>query len=191
MKLALSRSRSELLQVLMDKNSTGPETAYWVFSNITQDRWENLTILAPGFYGWEFNKTFGHYHSSSEKEVYRVAYGDGILVLQRKHLEGGQVDYERVDQVILIKATAGDELIIPPEYGHSWSNVGMGPVLLLDNWRSGHQEADYQPIAKQNGLAYFLTLANGQITPIANPRYRDLPPPVWMSTAQWRVQQSY
>ncbi len=45
-------------------------------------------------------------------ELYEVLKGDANYLLQRAQNE------ERVDEVILVKATRGDKVIIPPNYGH-------------------------------------------------------------------------
>ncbi len=45
-------------------------------------------------------------------ELYEVLERDAHYLLQRAQ------NGERVDEVILVKATRGDKVIIPPNYGH-------------------------------------------------------------------------
>ena len=72
MKIKSARPLSELKSVLMDANSSGPDPAYWVFEDITKDKWHNMTVTAPGDYNGEFPKTFGHYHGSDSNETYKL-----------------------------------------------------------------------------------------------------------------------
>ncbi len=171
MKLSSSRSLNDLRPLLLNPQSAGPDPAYWLFSDMPS-RWANLTVIAPGRYGQEYTKTFGHYHSSLGPEIYFVASGRGILILQKKHLENGVWKPETVEEVFLVEAQTGQQIIIPPDYGHSWSNIGQDPLLLFDDWCAGHQPADYEMISKLHGLAYYLTDNNGVVTPVLNPNYQ-------------------
>lgn len=158
-----------------------------------------MTVIAPGFFsrdliptGGEFPKTFGHYHGSDAPETYRVIEGKSILMLQKKHFDAEKkwvTDF--VDQVILINALPGDEITIKSVWGHCWSNVGGTPFLTYDNWRQGHQPADYEVIAKLKGMAYYIGLEDGQLRLTPNPNYKNLPQPVWMTAAQFKVSQSF
>lgn len=160
---------------------------YWVFSEITQaGKWDNLTIIAPGRIGGEYPKTFGHYHGRAVPEIYHRTAGSGVLILQKKHIENGRWMPEKVDEVLLVIFEDGDELSIKPEYGHSWSNTGSGPLLLYDNWHEGHTPADYAMIQSLGGLAYFLIEENGKPKAIPNPKYRNLPEPMWLTTKEYK-----
>jgi oxalate decarboxylase/phosphoglucose isomerase-like protein (cupin superfamily) len=46
------------------------------------------------------------------RELYEVLKGDAHYLLQRAQ------NKERVDEAILVKATRGDKVLIPPNYGH-------------------------------------------------------------------------
>lgn len=191
MKLFSTRSLESLKIVLKDPGSTGPDPAYWVFSEVSEGKWANITIWAPGRYNGEYTKTFGHYHpENAANETYRVIEGKGILQLQKKHLENGTWTPEKVDEVFLIKAETGDEIIIPFEYGHCWSNIGDGPLLTFDNWTSGHTPADYEPVEKLQGLAYYLIEEQEEIKAIPNSKYKDLPEPVWLTAEEFAKRQN-
>lgn len=186
MKLGSIRELSGLKPVLKDPNATGPDPAYWVFSEISDAVWFNITITAPGRYSQEYPKTFGHYHpEDAVTEIYKVIEGEGIMLLQKKHLENGQTVPEVVEEVILIKTKPGDEIRITPEWGHSWSNIGHLPLITFDNWSFGHLPTDYEIIEKLQGMAYYLIEENGQPKAVLNPRYQNLPEPLWLTAKEF------
>lgn len=198
MNLSSSHSLQALKPVLQDPKSYGPDPAYWVYSNLSKDKWANLTIIAPGFFSsdlvpteGELPKTHGHYHTKQVNEIYHLIEGEGILLLQKKHLENEKWIPEMVDQVVLIKAKPGDEILIKPEWGHSWSNAGQAPLLSYDNWREGHEPSDYEAVERLKGMAYYLVMEDKQLKLIPNPNYKNLPQPIWMDAAAWKVRQSY
>lgn len=182
MKLASERSLLELRKVLKDPNSTGPDPAYWVFSELDSkdkgNNWANLTIISAGNYSGELPKTYGHYNTTAVDELYHLIEGDGILLLQKG-------SPEKIEEVYLIKAKPGDEIIIKPEYGHSWSNAGETPLLSFDNWTHGHTPADYSPIESRQGMAYYLIRDGESVRALKNPSYGDLPDPIWLSAQEF------
>ncbi|MCL5783845.1 MAG: hypothetical protein M1142_00620 [Patescibacteria group bacterium] len=186
MKLGSSRSLEEMILVLKDPKSFGPDPVYWVFSEVTPEKWANVTITAPGSFDGEYPKTFGHYHSSQINETYHLIEGKGVMVLQKKHFEGDKWIPEMVKEVLLVKAKPGDEITITPEYGHSWSNIGQTPLITYDDWRAGHQPSDYEDIKKLHGMAYYLVEENGEIKAIPNPHYQNLPEPIWLTTEEFK-----
>jgi len=188
MNIRAARNSNELKEVLLDPSSTGPEIAYWVFDEVSEGKWENMTVTTSGLYGTEYPKTYGHYHTASEEtEVYKLVSGKGIFLLQRKHTnEMGEIVPNKVDEVFLIKAeTAGEEIIVPKEYGHSWSNVGNEPLITFDNWRWKHQPTDYTPIKDLHGMVYYLINSNNNIEIVPNPNYIDHPEPKWITPKEF------
>lgn len=186
MKLGTTKQLDALRPVLKNPDSTGPDPVYWVFYELTENEWANNTNIAPGKIGEEFTKTFGHYHASeSPVEIYKVLAGEGVLQLQKKHLENNQHVPNKVDEVYLVRGKAGDEIHIPEDFGHSWSNVGKLPLIQFDNWRSGHTPSDYEPIEKMHGMAYYLIEKDGEVTPVPNPNYQSLPEPKWVSPEEF------
>lgn len=185
MRINSVRDFEGLRSVLKDPTSTGPTVAYQVFTEIDEKPWVNKTVISSGLYGSEFPKTFGHYHGKAVDEKYRVVSGTGLLVLQKKHFDQKMWVAEQVDEVLIIKAAAGDELVITPEYGHSWSNVGQDELVLFDNWSSGHTPQDYYFIEKLHGLAYYIVDENGSPKAVPNPNYKNLPEPKWLSAEEF------
>lgn len=175
-KLGSIRELAALKIVLKDSTSSGPDPVYWVFGEISEEKWANLTVITPGNYNGEFPKTFGHYHpENAPDETYQLIDGQGVLIMQKKDLS----------EVYLIKAKPGDEIIITPEYGHSWSNLGKKPLISYDDWRSGHQPSDYADIARLHGMAYYLIEEGGEVKAVPNPNYKDLPEPIWVTSKEF------
>lgn len=186
MKLSSIRNLAGLKEVLRSPSASGPDPVYWVFSEIGSERFANITVIAPGVFNGEFAKTYGHYHGSKVDETYKLIEGEGVLVLQKKHYEKEVFVPDVVDEVLLVKAEPGDELLIKPEYGHSWSNVGKTALVSLDDWRAGHSPSDYEYIKDMKGLAYYLTIVEGKVEPVLNPNYKSAPFPVWLTAKEYK-----
>lgn len=187
MKLGSIRGLSGMIPVLKDSGAQGPDPVYWVFSETTESKWANLTIIVPGDYNSECPKTFGHYHGVDINETYHLIEGEGVLVMQKKFFDGsGNWIEDKVEEVYLIKANPGDEILITPVWGHSWSNVGELPIISFDDWRSGHKSSDYEVIERLQGMAYYLIKENGEIKTVPNSNYKDLPEAKWVTAAEFK-----
>lgn len=187
MKLGSIRELEGNRPVLKDPQASGPDPVYWVFSEVSDEKWANVTVIAPGLYNGEYPKTFGHYHGTDVDETYHLIEGDGVLQLQSKYIdEKGEWVRDRVKEVYLVRVKPGEEVLITPEWGHSWSNVGKLPILSFDNWRSGHKPTDYEDIQKLQGLAYYLVEENGELKAVPNPHYKDLPKAKWVSAEEFK-----
>ena len=132
----------------------------------------DITIIPPLSMGLEFVKTFGHYHPRVNPwvpytfpELYEVLEGEADYLLQRAG------DEDRVDEVILVKATQGDKVIIPPNYGHVTINPSER-TLKMANWVCRSFESIYEPYAALHGGAYY-ELINGRL--LRNRAYHDAP----------------
>jgi len=181
-----TRSRKELSEVLLNPQSEGPDPVYVVFSGVEEGEWENATIISNGFLDKEFPKTYGHYHpENSPIETYKVLEGEGAFLLQEKFIENGQWVQNRVKTVALVKATKNETITITPNWGHSSSNLGTGPLVTLDNWKNGHTPADYEQIKQLKGMAYYLTQENGGFSLVKNTNYVDLPTPLIMTAEEF------
>lgn len=188
MEIKSSRTLEELKSVLQNPDANGPNVVYWVFKDITQSTWANMTVTVAGRYDKEYPKTYGHYHTSSEAdEVYRLIHGRGIFLLQKKHIdENGNFVPDIVDEVYVIQAdTPDEEIVVPKEYGHSWSNIGDTPLITFDNWIYDHNPADYKPIEKLKGLVYYVVENNGNVELIPNPNYKKHPKPIWVTPKEF------
>lgn len=187
MKLTTQKTLADLKPVLQNPQSTdpNPNPVYFVFQGLPPGKWANITIIQNGKIGEEYPKTFGHYHFAQVDETYHVLAGEGVLQLIEKHMDGGKWNPEKVDKVYLVKAKAGDEITINPQFGHSWSNIGNFPLILFDNWRLGHKPSDYENIEHPHGMAYYLTEKDGKPKAVANPNYKNIPQPVWITASEF------
>lgn len=191
MKLASSRSLEAMKPVLKDPESVGQDPVYWVFSDLSEEEWANMTIIASARYEGEYPKTYGHYHGTDINETYHLIEGEGVLLMQKKFLdESGQWIEDKVEEVLLVKAEPGDEILITPEWGHSWSNLGDYPLVSFDNWRSGHHPSDYGVMERLQGMAYYLVEENGEVTLVPNPNYKDLPEARFITAKEFKEQYS-
>lgn len=107
----------------------------------------DITVLFPGTIGGkkgEYIKTIGHTHSAAE--LYEVLHGTALFVLQEITGE---------NRVFYIKATQGEKIIIPPEFGHITVNIGYEPLILADLFKADVQ-SDYSFFKKHRGAAYWV-----------------------------------
>lgn len=177
------RMLSDMRNVLYDKNWT--KTAknfdvYWFFRNLYRsekhkkimtenDLRYDVTIIPPNKLGIEFTKTVGHYHpkkpgtSVTYPEIYEVLKGKAHYLLQKEN-NGILVD------VVMIKASRGDRVIIPPGYGHITINASKR-TLKMANWVCNSFSSEYGSIEKMGGGAYFM-LIDGIIP---NKNYGNVP----------------
>lgn len=130
----------------------------------------DITIIPPGMLGREYVKTAGHYHplvpgtKLSYTEVYQVLEGKATYLLQKQ-------DGDRICDVIVYYAKAGDCVLIPPGYGHITINSDT-ETLKMANWVYRDFSSVYDPIRDSAGGAYYM-LKEGFIP---NPKYKKLPP---------------
>lgn len=176
------RMLSDISDVLLDPDilQSGDRELYYMYRDlalsvrdheIIQDHGlrYDITIIPPGMLGREYVKTQGHYHPTapgthlSYPEVYEVLSGEAMYLLQKR--EDGIIA-----DVVLIRASSGDKVIIPPDYGHVTINAGT-EELKMANWVSRNFTSVYEPYTTMRGAAYYMT--RGGIIP--NPAYGDVP----------------
>jgi len=131
-----------------------------IFDRIRYD----ITAILPGTVGKEYIKTKGHYHPEGYPEVYEVMNGKAFYLLQRS------LDFESVDDVILVEAGEGDIVIIPPYYGHVTVNRGED-ILIMSNLVSTEFSSIYEPYERRKGAAYYITV-DGMVK---NRNYENIP----------------
>jgi glucose-6-phosphate isomerase len=176
------RMLSDIEAVLLDREilQGGDRELYYMYRDLALSRSDrdtifehslryDITVISPAMLGREYVKTAGHYHPAvpgtdmSYPEVYEVLAGEGHYLLQK--CTGGLVT-----DVVLVRASAGDKVIIPPNYGHVTINTS-NKELKMANWVSRKFSSVYEPYMELHGAAYYLT-EDGFI---ANPGYRDVP----------------
>jgi len=130
----------------------------------------DITIIPPLMLGKEYVKTAGHYHPEvpgdklSYTEIYQVLEGKAEYILQKT--KNGIIK-----DIILIHATKGNIVIIPPNYGHITINTSKNR-LKMSNWVSSEFTSIYEPIKEKRGAAYYFLKDN---TIIKNQNYTKIP----------------
>jgi oxalate decarboxylase/phosphoglucose isomerase-like protein (cupin superfamily) len=192
MRLEWLRSKAEIKDVLLEPKANGPEIAYWIFSdlssktkNTNKKKWQNMTVIAPGLYGNEFPKTYGHYHTHHVLETYKLTAGEGIFILQKKFMEKGQWNPEKVSEIYMVKLSPNEEIVVPHEFAHSWSNIGDTPLVTFDDWDSGHVPTDYEAIKRLKGMCFYI-VNDGGIKFVPNPRYKNHPEPKILTAKEFQ-----
>lgn len=143
----------------MDCSASGP--LYAMFRDLAKsaaDRWwleqndlrYDITVIPPRIICGEFVKTKGHYHPKNEAgrgfpEVYEVLKGTAHYLLQR----------EDTTDVVLVVATSGEVVIVPPGYGHVTINPTTDQTLHMANIVSSRFASDYSKYVNKKGAAYY------------------------------------
>jgi glucose-6-phosphate isomerase, archaeal len=127
----------------------------------------DITVIPAQTLCGEYVKTKGHYHPQNPAgfmypEIYEVLEGTGHYLLQTLN----------ADDVVMIEATAGEKILIPPGYGH----VTINPAsvrLVMANLVSTEFASDYSPYEEHRGAAYY-EMEGGAL--VKNPHYPHAPP---------------
>ncbi len=178
-----TRTQQMMKEVLMDESASGPEVHYHMIRGGKDLR--NITIWETGRVGQEYIKTYGHYHVGNIDETYWILYGEGITIAQRRAVgpDGKPLDDE-IDEIKIVKVASGNAVYMPRGWAHAGVNIGNtffataddSPVNFEDVDPSslpGH--ADYEPIKRMRGMAYYIVEENGQPTLVKNPAYKKVP----------------
>lgn len=165
-------------EVLMEPNAPAPEAHYHMVRGGKDLR--NITIWEPGKVGSEYIKTYGHYHVGNIDETYWIIYGQGITIAQKR---AGDSDDE-IEQIRIIRAKVGDAVYMPKGWAHAAVNVGDTFFVTADDSPVNFEDvdpsslpghADYEPIKKMRGMAYYIVEENGEPTLVKNPLYKKVP----------------
>ncbi len=177
-----SRTHDKMQDVLMDPNGIGPEIHYYMIRGGVDQR--NITVWEPGTISGEYIKTYGHYHVGDLSETYWIIFGQGIALLQKlKEKENGEMIADEVEEFKAVHVKAGEEIFMPPKYGHLVVNTGEtyfataddSPVNFGDKDPSsfpGH--ADYELVKEMRGFAYYVVEHEGKPALKKNPLYKSI-----------------
>lgn len=177
------RTHKEMIDVLMDPKSVGPDVHYFMIRGGSKKK--NITIWESGLVGEEYIKTYGHYHVRDFLETYTVLEGEGIILLQERKLDANKNPIN--DEVSYVKAIfvkAGSVVPIPERAGHLALNTGDTWFVTSDdspvNFDKAKEaawpkHADYEPIKKMHGFAYYVVNKNGKPTFVKNKNYKNVP----------------
>jgi glucose-6-phosphate isomerase len=169
------RTIEEIRNVLMEPACECREPLYFMYRDLSKNREDgqwlrdqglryDITVIPARTLCGEYVKTKGHHHPVNRKgvsypEIYEVLEGEAHYLLQTRS----------ADDVRLVLAGPGDQVLIPPGFGHVTINPG-GVTLVMANIVSTLFESDYSVYERLRGAAYF-ELEGGGFT--RNPRYPD------------------
>ncbi len=188
-----AREHEKMKEVLMHPEAEGPEFHYYMIRG--GDKKTNITVWETGTVGGEYIKTYGHYHVGHLDETYNVAEGEGVLLLQKRKVDGNgkELDNE-IESFVAIKVKAGDKVFIPSGTGHLVANVGQTWFATYDDSPVNMEEvdpvslpghADYEAVKKMRGFAYYVVEENGKPALVKNRNYKTVPEPKWFTPTEY------
>lgn len=170
------RTHQGMKEVLWNPDVTsGPEIYYYMIRG-GKDK-KNITVVESGLVGGEYIKTYGHYHVGQLAETYWIVLGEGLVLMQEREINlNSQPIDDKIKNFKAIAVKAGDEILIPSGMGHLLVNIGKTWLVTADDSPvdlPGH--ADYEPVKKLHGFAYFVIKENNQPVLVKNPCYQTIP----------------
>ena len=176
------RTGEQMRPVLSDSKAQVTDEAYFMFRGIFRNRADiqkafydnkiryDVTIIPPARWGREPAKTYGHYHAPVEMpEIYQVISGEAWYLMQKLNDAGEVID------VILVKAKAGDFVIMLPGYGHVSINPSKTSPLIMANWLTWHQSSFYGSYKDNRGAAYYAEdTMDGNLKMTPNSNYKKV-----------------
>jgi glucose-6-phosphate isomerase, archaeal len=172
-----ARTHEKMREVLMEQDAEGPAIHYYMVRGGKNKR--NVTILESGNVGGEYIKTYGHYHIGNLDETYWFKEGEGVALLQKLV---NPSDPSVVAEFKALQVSAGSEVYMPPGYGHLMVNKGKTWLVMVDDSpvegpndsasMPGH--ADYEPVKKMQGFAYYVVEHEEKPVLKKNPKYAEV-----------------
>lgn len=177
-----ARTHEKMQEVLMDSNAGGPSVHYYMIRGGSDQR--NVTVWEPGMISGEYIKTYGHYHVGQLDENYYILLGEGVALLQKraKDANGEPLD-DIIESFKAIPVKAGDHVYMPPEEGHLVVNTGHTYLVTADDSPVNFDEAnpvsmpghaDYEPVKRMRGFAYYVVEKDGKPALKKNPHYKEI-----------------
>lgn len=175
-----ARTHENMLDVLMHPEAPGPSVHYYMIRGGSEKR--NITVWETGAVGGEYIKTYGHYHVDDLPETYWIAHGEGIALLQKRVVEAGVPQNDRLEYFKAVRVKAGDVIHIAPREGHLVVNTGKewlatvddSPVAGASDSASMPAHAEYDSVKAMRGFAFYVVEQNGAPALIPNPLYKEV-----------------
>lgn len=177
----------DIKSVLMEEPENDNREAYYAYRGVSLREDKNLLqdyqlrydiiVIPPGTVGHEYVKTKGHEHEKipgtehTYPEVYLVLYGKIHYLLQHRKKDD---EPDIIDEVLVIEATAGDKVLIPPDYAHFSINAS-NETAVIANLVGMNFSSLYEDIENLKGAAYYLIKDNIGKTFVRNRQYREVP----------------
>lgn len=173
---AAVRTLQDMLDVLLDKEIKEPQELYYMYRDVYRiaDKGRlaaaklryDVTVIKPDSLGRELMKTAGHYHPGNFGELYEVLFGHCFCLLQRPSAG----DHRCIEEVVLVEASAGEKICIPPGFGHILVNLGP-EQLITSNWVSSEFKSEYELYKQAGGACYFIIKSSGRLEFMPNPYF--------------------
>lgn len=176
------RKLEDIRKSLSNPNATGPEFVYSIAMDVGKEKdYKDLVernllygamIFAKGQIGDEPIRSQGHIHSislscnASTPEVYEIWYGDAIIYMQ-------EYGADHPGRCFAVKATAGEIVIVPPNWVHCTINANVNKEMMFGAWCIRDYGFDYREIRSRGGIAYFPIVKNDEIQWKTNLNYNE------------------
>lgn len=177
-----ARTHDKMKDVLLDPEGTGPAVHYYMIRGGVEQK--NVTVWEPGTISGEYIKTYGHYHVGKLSENYWIVYGQGVALLQKlAENEKGEIIPDTVEEFRAILVKAGDKVFMPEKFGHLVANTGHTYLVTIDDSPVDFEDrdptsfpghADYEPVKKMRGFAYYVVESQGQPALKKNGLYKTI-----------------
>lgn len=177
------RTHEDMKPVLMNPEASGPEIHYYMIRGGVDKK--NITVWGNGTVGTEYIKTLGHYHVGKLSETYWVIYGEGIVLLQKRKTDTtGQPIDDEIEDFRAIHVKQVTNIFMEEGWGHLVCNTGKTWLVTADDSPVNFNEvdpiglpghADYEPIKKLHGFAYYVIEQNGKPKLVRNQNYKNVP----------------
>ncbi len=177
------RTHEKMRDVLMDPNEEGPVVHYHMVRGGSEQK--NITVWEPGLVGGEYIKTYGHYHVGKLDETYWVLFGEGVVLVQKRAVDGsGNPINEEIEEMYVVHVKAGDAIFIPAEWGHLVANISRTFFVTADDSPVNFEEvdpvslpghADYEAVKAMQGFAYYVVERDGKPVLVKNEKYKKVP----------------
>lgn len=167
------RTVDDVRQVLASPECPCSGPLYYMYRDLSRDERDrqwlarkhlryDITVIPPLTLCGEYVKTKGHYHPDAPSgtgypELYEILCGDAHYLLQDRSLR----------DAVLIRATTGDNVVVPPGYGHVTINPSP-TTLVMANLVASSFSSSYEPYEERHGAAFYEMLG-GEL--IRNPYY--------------------
>jgi glucose-6-phosphate isomerase, archaeal len=177
-----ARPQEKMREVLMHPDADAPAIHYYMIRGGKDQR--NITVWEPGKVGDEYIKTYGHYHVGDLVENYWILLGEGVALLQKLAVDSnGKMIDDIVEDFKAIPVKAGDHVFMEAEQGHLVVNTGQTYLVTADDSPVDFTErdpvslpghADYEPVKRMRGFAYYVIEKDGKPALVKNPLYKEI-----------------
>lgn len=177
------RTHEKMKEVLMNPDAPGPDIHYYMIRGGNNKK--NITVWEAGTIGGEYIKTYGHYHVGQLDETYWVVHGEGIVLTQTRKTDsnGNPIDDE-IESFRALHVKSRNSIFIPSGTGHLVVNTGKTWLVTVDDSPVNFAEvdpvslpghADYEPVKKMQGFAYYVVEDQGKPKLVKNTHYKNVP----------------